>query len=56
MIGVYAALTWSGTAAVHRGSLKMTMDHIANGTFRPDVQSLNWVPEGRVSQLYLDLF
>ncbi|KAF9779589.1 hypothetical protein BJ322DRAFT_1024456 [Thelephora terrestris] len=27
------------------GNLKATLDHIVNGTFRPEVQSLLWVPE-----------
>ena len=45
VIGIVSALTYSGTATFS-GKLKATLDHIANGTFRPDVQSLLWVPEG----------
>jgi hypothetical protein len=45
MIGIVSAFTYSGTATFH-GKLKATLDHISNGTFRPDVQSLLWVPEG----------
>lgn len=45
MIGIVSAFTYSGTATF-RGKLKATLDHISNGTFRPDVQSLLWVPEG----------
>ena len=45
VIGVVSAFTYSGTATFH-GKLKMTLDHISNGTFLPDVQGLLWVPEG----------
>ena len=45
VIGIVSAFTYSGTATFH-GKLKMTLDHISNGTFSPDFQSLLWVPEG----------
>ena len=45
VIGIVSAFTYSGTATFS-GKLKVTLDHIMNGTFRPDVQSLLWVPEG----------
>ena len=45
VIGIVSAFTYSGTATFH-GKLKMTLDHIANGTFYPQVQDLLWVPEG----------
>jgi dipeptidyl aminopeptidase len=46
VIGLVAAITYHGSSNTPRGYLKMTMDHIANGTFRPDTQQLLWVPEG----------
>ena len=45
VIGIVSAFTYSGTATFH-GKLKATLDHISNGTFRPEIQSLLWVPEG----------
>jgi len=45
VIGIVSAFTYSGAATFH-GKLKVTLDHILNGTFRPDIQRLLWVPEG----------
>jgi len=45
VIGIVSAFTYSGTATFH-GKLKVTLDHISNGTFLPHVQRLLWVPEG----------
>lgn len=45
IIGIVSAFTYTGTASFS-GKLKVTLDHIANGTFRPDVQSILWIPEG----------
>ena len=45
IIGIVSAFTYSGTVAWN-GKLKATLDHIANGTFRAEVQSLLWIPEG----------
>ena len=45
IIGIVSAFTYSGTVTFN-GKLKVTLDHIVNGTFRPDVQNLLWVPEG----------
>lgn len=45
IIGIVSAFTYSGTVTFN-GKMKVTLDHIMNGTFRPDIQSLLWVPEG----------
>jgi dipeptidyl aminopeptidase len=45
VIGLFSAFKYSGTATF-RGKLKVTLDHILNGTFLPNAQSLLWVPDG----------
>lgn len=47
IIGVIAAKTYRGTSfAIFRGSKPLTMDHVFNGTFYAQHQSVRWVPEG----------
>jgi hypothetical protein len=45
VIGIVSAFTCSGTVTIGV-KLRVTLDQIANDTFRPDAQSLLWVPEG----------
>ncbi|KAJ3513436.1 hypothetical protein NMY22_g15040 [Coprinellus aureogranulatus] len=44
LIGVLAAMAYS-VPELHPKGLKITMDHIFNGTFSPERLSLHWVPE-----------
>jgi dipeptidyl aminopeptidase len=45
IIGIIAAHTYKGTNYRLPGATRITMDHVFNGTFSPDRQSLHWVPE-----------
>lgn len=48
-----AAMSYTGTAYHVPGAKHITMDHVFNGTFNAQKQSLNWVPEGLSNQRYL---
>ena len=41
-----AAFSYTGTSYRVRGTKHITMDHIFNGTFGAQSQTLRWVPEG----------
>ncbi|KAJ7281993.1 dipeptidyl aminopeptidase [Mycena rebaudengoi] len=45
LIGIIAAHSYVGTTYHAPGMRKITMDHVFNGTFLVDRQSLAWVPE-----------
>ncbi|KAJ7598829.1 dipeptidyl aminopeptidase [Mycena floridula] len=45
LIGIIAAHTYAGVTYRAPGSLRITMDHIFNGTFAVQRRSLEWVPE-----------
>ncbi|THU97687.1 dipeptidyl aminopeptidase [Dendrothele bispora CBS 962.96] len=45
IIGIIAAHTYVGTVYRLPGTRKITMDHIFNGTFSVQRQSISWVPE-----------
>jgi dipeptidyl aminopeptidase len=47
LLGIYAGWVYQGAAsgASHRHK-QITMDHVFNGTFRIDYDTLAWVPEG----------
>ncbi|KAL0569963.1 Dipeptidyl peptidase 4 [Marasmius crinis-equi] len=45
LIGLIAARTYVGTGYRLPGTKKVTMDHIFNGTFSPQRNSVEWVPE-----------
>ncbi|KAK1233376.1 Dipeptidyl peptidase 4 [Marasmius sp. AFHP31] len=45
LIGLIAARTYVGTGYKLPGTKKVTMDHIFNGTFYPQRNSVEWVPE-----------
>lgn len=48
IIGMVAAFTYSGASSYHApGVKKITMDHVFNGTFAIESETLRWVPEGR---------
>ena len=43
---MFAAFSYTGTSYRVRGTKHITMDHIFNGTFGAQSQTLRWVPEG----------
>ncbi|KAK7685763.1 hypothetical protein QCA50_011109 [Cerrena zonata] len=45
IIGMFAAFSYTGTSYRVRGTKHITMDHIFNGTFRAQSQTVRWVPE-----------
>ncbi|KAI0047150.1 dipeptidyl aminopeptidase [Auriscalpium vulgare] len=45
LIGIFAAFSYTETKHVVRGNAHITMDHVFNGTFSHERQSLSWVPE-----------
>jgi hypothetical protein len=46
-IGALAAASYTGGQAYKpRGTKRVEMDHVMNGTFYAERKSLNWVPEG----------
>ncbi|KAL4251589.1 peptidase S9B family protein [Abortiporus biennis] len=45
LIGLFAAFSYTGTSYQIRGTKHITMDHVFNGTFWAEKQSLRWVPE-----------
>ncbi|KAL4265734.1 peptidase S9B family protein [Pleurotus pulmonarius] len=46
IIGMVAAFTYSGANSYHApGVKKITMDHVFNGTFAIESETLRWVPE-----------
>jgi dipeptidyl aminopeptidase len=53
-IGALAAASYTGGQAYKpRGTTRIEMDHIMNGTFWSQRQGLNWVPEGMLALLYV---
>ncbi|GBE89421.1 Probable dipeptidyl-aminopeptidase [Sparassis crispa] len=45
VIGIFAALSYTGTPFRVHGTRHITMDHVFNGTFNAQSQGILWVPE-----------
>ncbi|KAJ8455895.1 hypothetical protein ONZ45_g18849 [Pleurotus djamor] len=55
LIGIFAARSYTGSAYHTAGAQKITMDHVFNGTFYAQSQSLRWVPEAGDGVFSIDL-